>query len=106
MGLAAKQYVQQICPMGSKVKVDEDDGQTGGSHGRIVGVVYCNGVNLNEAVIEKGFGHLSFTYCDNSEFSDKAWSGCVHLNKLHHLNHNTLTPQVTVIQITLGNAFQ
>lgn len=76
MGLAAKQFVLQTCPLGSKVKVDEDDGQTQGSYGRMIAVIYCNGVNLNQAVIEKGFGHLSFAYCDNSEFSDNAWSGC------------------------------
>jgi len=76
MGQAAKKYVQEICPMGSTVTVDEDNGQTQGSYGRIVALVTCNGVNLNQAIIEKGFGHLSFTYCDNSEFADKAWSGC------------------------------
>lgn len=76
MGLAAKQFVLQTCPLGSKVTVDEDDGQIQGSYGRIVGVVYCNGVNLNQAVIEEGYGHLSFVHCDNSEFSGKTWSGC------------------------------
>lgn len=76
MGVAAKQFVQQTCPVGSTVKVDEDDGQTQGSYGRMIAVIYCNGVNLNEAVIETGFGHLSFVYCDESEFSDNAWSGC------------------------------
>ena len=78
MGLAAKQYIQQICPVGSKVKVDEDDGQTQGSYGRIVGVIYCNGVNLNQAVLGQGFGHFAFskTFCDNNEFSGQPWSEC------------------------------
>lgn len=76
MGQAAKKYIQEICPMGSTVTVDEDNGQTQGSYGRIVALVTCNGVNLNQAIIEKGFAHLSFTYCDNSEFADNAWSGC------------------------------
>ena len=76
MGQAAKKYVQEICPMGSTVTVDEDDGQTQGSYGRIVAKVTCNGVNLNQAIIEKGFGHLSFTYCNKSEFSGDSWSGC------------------------------
>jgi len=76
MGLAAKQYLLQICPIGSKVTVDEDDGQTEGSYERIVALVHCNGMNLNEAIIEKGFGHLSFVNCDKSEFADEAWSGC------------------------------
>lgn len=76
MGIAAKQFILQTCPVGSQVKVDEDDGQTQGSYGRIVAKVTCNGMNLNQAVIEKGFGHLSFVNCDESEFSDNAWSGC------------------------------
>ena len=76
MGQAAKKYVQEICPMGSTVTVDEDDGQTQGSYGRIVAKVTCNSVNLNQAIIENGYGHLSFAYCDQSEFSDDSWSGC------------------------------
>jgi micrococcal nuclease len=76
MGEAAKKYVQEICPMGSSVTVDEDHGQTEGSYGRIVAKVTCNGVNLNQAIIEKGYAHLSFTFCDKSEFSGDTWSGC------------------------------
>jgi len=75
-GIAAKEFVKKICPVGSKVKVDEDDGQTQGSYGRIIGVVYCNGVNLNQAVIDEGFGNLFFDKCEDSEFSDYSWSGC------------------------------
>lgn len=78
MGEAAKKYVQSICPVGSKVTVDEDDKQTQGSYGRIVGVVYCNGMNLNQAIINEGFGYISSDYCKNSEFSSNSWaqSGC------------------------------
>ena len=78
MGMVAKQYVQQICPVGSKVIVDEDDGQTQESYGRIVGVVYCNGVNLNAVILEQGFGNFSFIHCDKSEFSSQSWAqkGC------------------------------
>jgi len=75
-GTAAKEFVKKICPVGSKVKVDEDDGQTQGSYGRIIGVMYCNGVNLNQAVIDEGFGNLFFDKCEDSEFSDYSWSGC------------------------------
>jgi len=76
MGLAAKQYLLQICPIGSMVTVDEDDGQTEGSYDGIVALVHCNGMNLNEAIIEKGFGHLAFVNCDKSEFANEAWSEC------------------------------
>ena len=76
IGMAAKEFVKEICPVGSKVKVDEDDGQTQGSYGRIIGVVYCDGVNLNQAVMDEGFGNLFFDKCKDSEFSDDSWSGC------------------------------
>ena len=76
IGLLAKQFVQQICPVGSNVFVDEDDGQTQGSFGGIVALVYCNGVNLNKAVIEDGFGEISIDSCHKSEFALNSWSGC------------------------------
>ncbi len=78
-GIDAKNFVARICPVGSQAIVDEDDGQTEGSYGRIVGVIYCNGVNLNEAVIESGHAYLSGGFCDKSEFSNTAWAqkyGC------------------------------
>ena len=75
-GLGAQHFLQQICPVGSNVLVDEDDGQTQGSHGRIVALVYCNGVILNKAVIVDGFGDVSFDSCRKSEFALISWSGC------------------------------
>jgi len=75
-GLGAQHFVQQICPVGSNVFVDEDDGQTQGSFGGIVALVYCNGVNLNKAVIEDGFGEISIDSCHKSEFALNSWSGC------------------------------
>ena len=75
-GLGAQHFVQQICPVGSNVLVDEDDGQTQGSFGRIVALVYCNGVNLNKAVIKDGFGEISIDSCHKSEFALHSWSGC------------------------------
>jgi len=75
-GLGAQHFLQQICPVGSNVLVAEDDGQTQGSFGRIVALVYCNGVNLNKAVIEEGFGEISFDSCHQSEFALHSWSGC------------------------------
>ena len=75
-GLDAKQFVERICPVGSDALVDEDDGQTEGSYGRIVAVIYCNGINLNEAVIEQGFGTVDTRFCDKSEFKNEEWTGC------------------------------
>ncbi|MDP2667798.1 MAG: thermonuclease family protein, partial [Nitrosopumilaceae archaeon] len=50
-----------------------------GSYGRIIAVVYCNGINLNEAILDAGYGWLSSGFCSRSEFSTHAWAqkyGC------------------------------
>ncbi len=78
-GFDAKHFVERICPVGSQALVDEDDGQTEGSYGRMIAVIYCNGVNLNEAVLEQGHAWLSTSFCSTSEFSSEAWAkkyGC------------------------------
>jgi len=78
-GIEARDHIEQICPVGSKALVDEDDGQQEGSYGRIIAVIYCNGLNLNDQVIENGYGYLSSSFCYKSEFSTDAWAkkhGC------------------------------
>src|SRR5438034_11496701 len=72
----AKQFTAQTCPVGSQALVDEDDGQTGGSYGRMVAVVYCGGVNLNGALLTSGNAVLVVYYCSVSEFADEPWTGC------------------------------
>jgi len=78
-GDTARDFIQEICPVGSTATVDEDDGQTGGSYGRIVGVIYCNGVNINEELVDSGLGYLTTGFCDRSEFASHSWAkkhGC------------------------------
>ena len=78
-GQEAKEYLENICPVGSLALVDEDDKQTGGSYGRIIGVIYCNDMNLNEAILDAGLGYLSSGFCSKSEFSTHSWAqrhGC------------------------------
>ena len=77
----ARSYVLDICPPGSKVLVDQDDLQTGGSYGRVIGLVFCEGnkAALNEAVLEVGLAELSEFFCDKSEFAAHDWAikfGC------------------------------
>jgi len=72
----AKQFTAQTCPVGSSVLVDEDDGQTGGSYGRMVALVYCGGVSLNAALLSSGNAVLVTYYCSVSEFADEPWTGC------------------------------
>ena len=78
-GIESKDFIDSICPVGSTALIDEDDGQTEGSYGRIIGVIYCNGKNLNEELIKSGNGYLSSEFCSKSEFSNDIWaqnSGC------------------------------
>src|SRR5438093_6884731 len=63
----AKNFTAQTCPVGSQALVDEDDGQTGGSYGRMVAVVYCGGVNLNAALLGSGNAVMVEDYCSFSE---------------------------------------
>lgn len=78
-GLEAKEFAIEVCPIGSVATVDEDDGQTQGSFGRIVAVVYCSGVNLNEKILEADLASIDTRFCDVSEFANETWAqsyGC------------------------------
>lgn len=75
----AKNFISSICPVGSSALVDEDDKQTEGSYGRIIAAIYCNGINLNESVLEKGHAEISTFFCSKSEFANEDWAkkyGC------------------------------
>jgi micrococcal nuclease len=80
-GSAAKSFVESVCPVGSSVLIDEDDGQTQGSYGRTIAIVYCNDLNyiLNAAVIESGHAEIDTRFCSSSEFGYDYWAliyGC------------------------------
>ncbi|HEY9386224.1 MAG TPA: thermonuclease family protein [Nitrososphaeraceae archaeon] len=58
--------------------VDTDNNQDL-SHGRLVAVVYCDGVNINEGVIAAGFADIYKRFCAISEFGNTDWAqkyGC------------------------------
>jgi endonuclease YncB( thermonuclease family) len=69
----ATAFTAAICPVGSSALVDEDDGQTDGSYGRIVAKVYCGGKMLNEELLLAGHAEVYTQYCDESEFSNEDW---------------------------------
>ncbi len=78
-GIESREFIETICSVGSIATVDEDDGQTQGSYGRILGVVYCNGFNLNEDLLDMGHGYLISDFCKDSEFENESWAqkhGC------------------------------
>ncbi|NWK09467.1 thermonuclease family protein [Marine Group I thaumarchaeote] len=78
-GVESRNFIQTICPIGSNVIVDEDDGQTGESFGRMIGVIYCNDMNLNAELLDADLGYLENRFCDSSEFASDPWAqkhGC------------------------------
>jgi len=70
----ATRFTSSICPVGSKATVDEDDGQKEGSYGRLLGVVYCSGKNLNEELLKTGHAKILTEFCKKSEFALETWA--------------------------------
>jgi endonuclease YncB( thermonuclease family) len=70
----AKNFVKDLC-LKKEGQVDVDDGQRRGDrYGRDIGIVYCNGINLNAALMENNLARIYTEYCDISEFSNEKWS--------------------------------
>lgn len=72
-------FLERICPLRSNVLVDEDDMQISRSHRRVIAEVHCEGVNLNEALLDSGNAWILEDFCERSEFSSENWAryhGC------------------------------
>ena len=70
----AKKLVQNLC-LNKKGEVDIDDGQRRGDrYGREVGIVYCDGININKALVENNLAVIYSDYCEISEFSSEEWA--------------------------------
>jgi len=69
----AKEFVEDLC-LDKNGQVDLDDGQRQGSFGREIGVVYCDGINLNSELMKKGYALISAEFCEVSEFSSEPWA--------------------------------
>jgi len=75
----SKQFASELCPVGSEVVVDEDDGQLEGSFGRRIAKVTCGDKVLNEELLNAGFGNILQQFCSVSEFGNDDWAkrhGC------------------------------
>jgi endonuclease YncB( thermonuclease family) len=75
----ATNFTAGICPIGSMATVDEDDGQTEGSYGRVVAKVFCSGKMLNEELLAAGHAAIYESFCSESEFGREEWAvrhGC------------------------------
>ncbi len=76
----AKQFTSKLCPVGSRAVADEDDGQTGGSYGRVIAKVTCDGGKvLNEELLKAHMAEILTDFCGMSEFRNEGWAatyGC------------------------------
>ena len=70
----AKEFVKKLC-LDKKGQVDIDDGQRRGDrYGRDIGVVFCDGININKALIDNNLARIYTEYCDISEFKNEKWA--------------------------------
>jgi len=70
----SKIFLEAICPVGSKITIDEDDGQLQGSFGRTIAQVYCNGMSMNAEMIFNNHATIDARYCGASEFRLELWA--------------------------------
>jgi micrococcal nuclease len=73
----AKDFIALICPIGSKVAIDQDNNQY--SYDRIVALVYCNEKNVNEELLKNNLAVIMTDFCSKSEFANELWAkkyGC------------------------------
>ena len=80
----AVHFISVVCPVHSPVVVDPDDNNNNqkfpfSNNMIIVAVVYCGGVNLNEAILDVKLATIDSRLCYTSEFADEEWikaNGC------------------------------
>jgi endonuclease YncB( thermonuclease family) len=72
-GADAREFTSEFCPIGSNAIVDEDDMQTGGSFGRLIGKVFCEKGLLNSALLENNLAYIDERFCSTSEFVSEDW---------------------------------
>lgn len=75
----ATEFTKLLCPVGSTVLVDQDDGQKWDRYGRMVAKVFCGGRILNAELLYAGHAGMYTQYCNVSEFAGESWAreyGC------------------------------
>lgn len=67
----AKDFVKRAC-LGKMVYLDIDDAKNHDKYGRVLAVVYVNGVNINAALLKEGYADIM--YIPPSEFNPYLWT--------------------------------
>jgi len=89
--LSAKAFVENRC-LNKNGEVDMDDGQRQGSFGREIGVVYCDGKNINQELMSNHLAIIDTRFCDVSEFADEIWarSSCSNIGSSQDDGNNSV----------------
>lgn len=69
----SKAYVTTLC-LGKNATVNIDDDQPIDRFGRTIGVLYCNGSDVNSKLLENGMARMLTEYCSRSEFKNSSWA--------------------------------
>lgn len=75
----AASFTAMSCPVGSMIRVDQDDLQPYDVYDRLLGKVYCGDKALNSELLYSGHANILTQYCSTSEFSGEDWAqsyGC------------------------------
>lgn len=77
----ANAFTLKVCPLGSEIKIDQDDYIVGGggSANTITAKVFCGDKLLNEELLKNYHAVIMKQYCGQSEFSNEKWAkdfGC------------------------------
>ena len=68
----AKSYTKEKC-LGETAKLYHDTPKLD-VYDRTLYLTFCDGINMNAKLIEKGLGTILTEYCDTSKFADETWA--------------------------------
>ena len=77
--IEAMTFTRKLCPVGSTVVVDVDDGSIEVALGRKKGLITCENTNLNAELLNSDHAEIDTDYCSISEFAEDSWAksaGC------------------------------
>ncbi len=77
--IEAADFTKSLCPVGSRIIVDQDDLQRVDQYGRVLAKVFCGDKILNSELLYNGHANILKQYCSTSEFSGESWAkrhGC------------------------------
>ena len=75
----ASEFAATVCPVGSDAVFLQDSWQIVDKYDRLLGLVYCNDMMLNEMLLSSGHSEIFEIYCNESEFGSQDWAiryGC------------------------------